>query len=131
MELAEDGELAKRYPISLITPKLHAFLNSQYANEPYQQRHQGGQTVLINPKDAAARNIDDGAYVRVFNARGSFEAKAVLSEDVVPGLAMASLGHWPSLNRGGSAVNVTTSSRHCNLGGAGCQSDNRVEIAMA
>jgi hypothetical protein len=42
---------------------------------------------------------------------------------------MAPLGYWPSLNRTPSAVNVTTSSRHCNLGGAGCQSDNLVEIA--
>ena len=45
------------------------------------------------------------------------------------GLAMANLGYWPSLTRSGSAVNSTTSSRHCNLGGAGTQSDNRVEIA--
>jgi hypothetical protein len=44
-------------------------------------------------------------------------------------MAVANLGHWPSLNRSGSAVNSTTSSRHCNLGGAGTQSDNRVEIA--
>ena len=53
----------------------------------------------------------------------------IFSEDVFEGLAMAPLGYWPSLNRTPSAVNVTTSSRHCNLGGAGCQSDNLVEIA--
>jgi hypothetical protein len=44
---------------------------------------------------------------------------------------MANLGYWPGLSRSGSAVNATTSSLHCNLGGAGCQSDNRVEIARA
>lgn len=126
-----DEELAKRYPISLITPKPHAFLNTQYANEPVQQRRQGELTVSIHPEDAAARNINSGDYIRVFNDRGSFEGKAELSEDVKQGLAMANLGYWPSLTRSGSAVNVTTSSRHCNLGGAGCQSDNLVEIARA
>jgi anaerobic selenocysteine-containing dehydrogenase len=124
-----DAELARRYPISLVSPKPHAFLNSQYANEPYQQHRQGEQFVLINPKDAESRNIRNGDYVRVFNDRGAFEGKAEISNDVFEGLAVANLGYWPSLNRGSSAVNSTTSSRHCNLGGAGCQSDNLVEIA--
>jgi anaerobic selenocysteine-containing dehydrogenase len=124
-----DAELAKKYPLSLISPKPHAFLNSQYANEPYQRGRQGEQFVMIHPKDAQRRNIRTGDYVRVFNDRGAFEGKAEVSEDVFEGLAMAPLGYWPSLNRTPSSVNVTTSSRHCNLGGAGCQSDNLVEIA--
>jgi anaerobic selenocysteine-containing dehydrogenase len=126
-----DAVLAKRFPISLISPKPHAFLNSQYANEPVQQRRQGEQTVVVHPNDAAARNIKNGDYIRVFNDRGSFEGKAELSTDVYEGLAVANLGYWPGLSRSGSAVNATTSSSHCNLGGAGCQSDNRVEIAIA
>jgi anaerobic selenocysteine-containing dehydrogenase len=126
-----DEKLARRYPISLISPKPHAFLNSQYANEPLQQRRQGEQAVLIHPKDARSRHIKTGDPVRVFNDRGSFEGKAEISEDVLEGLAVANLGYWPSLNRGGSAVNATTSSEHCNLGGAGCQSDNLVEVARA
>jgi anaerobic selenocysteine-containing dehydrogenase len=124
-----DAELARKYPLSLISPKPHAFLNSQYANEPYQRGRQGEQFVMIHPKDAERRNIRSGDYVRVFNERGAFEGRAEISEDVFEGLAMAPLGYWPSLNRTPSAVNVTTSSRHCNLGGAGCQSDNLVEIA--
>jgi anaerobic selenocysteine-containing dehydrogenase len=124
-----DADLATRYPLSLISPKPHAFLNSQYANEPYQRGRQGEQFVVIHPKDAERRTIRSGDYVRVFNERGAFEGRAELSEDVFEGLAMAPLGYWPSLNRTPSAVNVTTSSRHCNLGGAGCQSDNLVEIA--
>jgi anaerobic selenocysteine-containing dehydrogenase len=126
-----DEKLAERYPISLISPKPHAFLNSQYANEPTQQRRQGEQTVVIHARDAATRDIKTGDYVRVFNDRGSFEGKAEVSDDVLEGLAAASLGYWLSLNRSGSAVNSTTSSMHCNLGGAGSQADNRVEIAKA
>jgi len=129
VEVGGNGELAARHPLVLISPKPHAFLNSQYANEPRQQRRQGEQRVLIHPRDAAARNIHDDDYVRVFNDRGAFEGRAELSDEVQEGMALANLGYWPSLNRGGSAVNATTSSRHCNLGGAGTQSDNRVEIA--
>ena len=76
-------------------------------------------------------NIQAGNVVRVFNERGSFEGQAELSADVMQGLVVSNLGYWPGLSRSGSAVNSTTSSAHCNLGGAGCQSDNRVEIARA
>jgi anaerobic selenocysteine-containing dehydrogenase len=123
---AEGGE---RFPLNLLSPKPHAFLNSQYANEPMQQRRMGEPFVLIHPKDAMARNIRPGDYVRVWNERGTFEGRAEISEDVMEGLAMSPLGYWPNLTRNGSAVNSTTSSRHSNLGGAGTQSDNRVEIA--
>jgi anaerobic selenocysteine-containing dehydrogenase len=126
-----DEKLAKRYPISLISPKPHAFLNSQYANEPVQQRRQGELTVVIHTRDAATRNVKTGDYVRVFNDRGSFEGKVQVSDDVLEGLAAANLGYWLSLNRSGSTVNATTSSVHCNLGGAGSQADNRVEVAKA
>ena len=80
--------------------------------------------------------FNQGDYYSVLYVTGSIVCNdaylgwdAELSEDVMEGLAMASLGYWPSLTRSGSAVNSTTSSRHCNLGGAGTQSDNRVEIA--
>ena len=124
-----DPKLAKRFPLSLISPKPHAFLNSQYANEPAQQRRQGGeQVVIIHPEDAATRKIESGDYVRVFNDRGSFEGKAELSEDVMKGLAAANLGYWQSMNRTLGAVNSTTSSAHSNIGGGGTQSDNLVQI---
>ncbi len=121
--------LAKRYPLNMVSPKPHAFLNTQYANEPVQQRRQGEQLIVIHPSDAAARKIENGSYVRVFNDRGSFEARAELSEDVMLGLLMTNVGHWPGLNRTGTAVNSTTPPRHSNLGQAGAYSDNLVDVA--
>jgi len=122
-------ELAKRYPLNMISPKPHAFLNTQYGNEPVQQRRQGEQLVLIHPKDASTRSIQSGNYVRVFNDRGSFEGRAELSEDVMPGLLLANVGYWPSLNRSGSSVNATSADKHCGLGQAGTYSDNLVDVA--
>ena len=42
-------ELAKRYPLNIISPKSHAFLNSCYANEPHKIKLQGEQFVMISP----------------------------------------------------------------------------------
>jgi anaerobic selenocysteine-containing dehydrogenase len=123
-----DGAGSEPLPLSLVSPKPHAFLNTQYANEPTQQRRQGEQLIVINPADAGLRKIAEGDYVRVFNGRGAFEARAELSDDVTPGLLMTNVGHWPGLNRTGTAVNSTTPPRHANLGMAGAFSDNRVDV---
>ena len=125
-----DGEPKKsaQFPLNLISPKPHAFLNTQYGNEGPQMKRQGEQRIMINPSDAASRSIANGAYVRVFNERGTFEAKADLTDDVGAGLIVTNVGHWPGLNRTGTAVNSTTAPRHANLGQAGVYSDNRVEV---
>ena len=117
-----------RFPLSMLSPKPHAFLNTQYGNEGPQMKRQGEQRIMINPADAASRSIANGAYVRVFNERGTFEAKADLTDDVGAGLIVTNVGHWPGLNRTGTAVNSTTAPRHANLGQAGVYSDNRVEV---
>jgi anaerobic selenocysteine-containing dehydrogenase len=119
---------AAQFPLNLISPKPHAFLNTQYGNEGPQMKRQGEQRIMINPADAASRSIANGAYVRVFNERGTFEAKADLTDDVGAGLIVTNVGHWPGLNRTGTAVNSTTAPRHANLGQAGVYSDNRVEV---
>lgn len=125
---AGNSGLAKKFPLNLLSPKPHAFLNTQYGNEQTQQLRQGEQLIVINPKDASTRGIDSGSYVRVFNERGSFEALAEISSDVIAGMIMTNVGHWPGLNRTGTAVNSTTPPRHSNLGQAGAYSDNLVEV---
>jgi anaerobic selenocysteine-containing dehydrogenase len=125
-----DSEPTKtaKFPLNLLSPKPHAFLNTQYGNEGPQMKRQGEQRIMINPADAASRSIANGAYVRIFNERGTFEAKADLTDDVGAGLIVTNVGHWPGLNRTGTAVNSTTAPRHANLGQAGVYSDNRVEV---
>lgn len=125
---AGSADSASAYPLNMVSPKPHAFLNTQYGNEPVQQRRQGEQIIVIHPVDADGRAIENGEFVRVFNGRGAFEARAEVSEDVTEGLVVTNVGHWPGLNRTGTAVNSTSPPRHSNLGQAGAFSDNLVEI---
>jgi len=125
---AEGSASAGKFPLNLVSPKPHAYLNTQYGNEPTQQRRQGEQIIVIHPVDAASRKIENGNYVRVFNDRGAFEARAEISDDVSAGLMMTNVGHWPGLNRSGTAVNSTTPPRHSNLGQAGTFSDSQVNV---
>ena len=121
-------DLAKRYPLNIISPKSHAFLNSCYANEPHKIKIQGEQFVLINKVDADKRAIREGDPVRVQNDRGAFEGVARVTDDVNPGIVVATLGYWRSLNRSDGSVNSISSDAHSGLGRAPTFSDNLVEV---
>ena len=126
---ASNPELAARYPLSIVSPKSHGFLNSCYANMADKIRGQGEQFVLINPADAASRGIAQDDAVRVFNDRGGFEGAAKLTGDVNPGVVVATLGYWRQLNRG--TVNVVSAAEFVDMGHAPTFSDNLVEVARA
>jgi anaerobic selenocysteine-containing dehydrogenase len=126
---ATNPALAARYPLNIVSPKSHAFLNSCYANMEGKQRTQGEQFLLINAADAAPRGIADGAPVRVHNDRGAFEAVASVTADVNPGVVVATLGYWRQLNRG--TVNIVSSAEFVNMGHAPSFSDNLVEVSRA
>ena len=128
---ATNARLAAKYPLNIISPKSHAFLNSSYGNLPGQLHHAGEQFVLVNPKDALARNVGEGSPVRIFNDRGSFEAIAKVSSDVMPGVVVAPLGYWRSLSRTGATVNALNPSAFADLGRAPTFSDTLVEVAIA
>lgn len=123
--------LAARYPLSIISPKSHAFLNSSYANMPRQRRVAGEPGVTMHPGDAAARGIAEAAVVRVFNDRGSFKARAHLSDAVRPGVVVAPLGYWRKFSRSNGTVSAVNSSVLADLGNAPTFSDNLVEIEAA
>ena len=120
-------ELAKKYPLNIISPKSHAFLNSQYANMDSKIKIQGEQFVLINKIDADNRNISDGENVKVYNDRGDFHGDARISEDVEPGIVVATLGYWRQKSKTGT-VNSISSGLLADMGNAPTFSDNLVEV---
>jgi len=123
-------ELAKKYPLNIISPKSHAFLNSQYANMDSKLKIQGEQFVLINKIDADSRGISDGESVKVFNDRGDFYGNAEISEDVSPGIVVSTLGYWRQKSKTGT-VNSISSGRLADMGNAPTFSDNLVEVRKA
>ena len=119
------------YPLKMISPKAHAFLNSQYGNMDYQRRVQGEQSLIMNADDAEARGIDEGQPVRVFNERGEVQAVARIgSGDLVArGVVVCPVGQWRKLNPGAATVNAITRTAFGDMGNNPTFSDTRVEVA--
>jgi anaerobic selenocysteine-containing dehydrogenase len=129
-EVADD-DLAARFPLALVTPKTHLFLNSTFANQKRQHSAQPEPFLVVNPDDAAGRGIGDGASVRVFNERGSFRCRAKVSDDTRAGVVVAPMGWWNADYPDGRGAQVTTSQRLTVLGEAPTFNDNRVEVEAA
>ncbi len=111
-----DPELAKRFPLNIVSPKSHYFLNSCYANMEDKQKGQGEQFVMISAEDARARGILDGDRVKVANDRGAFKGVARITDDVKSGIVVATLGYWRQLNEG--TVNSISSGAFTDMGHA-------------
>ncbi|CAN4265806.1 BisC Anaerobic dehydrogenases, typically selenocysteine-containing [Methylophilaceae bacterium] len=119
-------ELAKKYPLNILAPKSHGFINSSYANFESKIKGQGEQFVMIHPADAMDRGLVDGERAKVFNDRGYFEAVAKVTTDVNKGIVVTTLGYWRQLNNG--VVNSVSSNAFGDMGHSPTSHDCLVEV---
>jgi anaerobic selenocysteine-containing dehydrogenase len=126
-----DPELARRFPLALVTPKTHLFLNSTFPNQERQHSAQPEPELVVHPDDATPRGIADGTLVRAFNDRGSFACRVRVSDDTRRGVVIAPMGWWKADWPDGRAAQATTSQRLTKLGNAPTFNDNRVELEPA
>jgi anaerobic selenocysteine-containing dehydrogenase len=126
----ETQQGSSEYPLALLTPADHYFLNSIFANVPLQQQRSGAPSLLIHPDDASPRRIATGDEVRIANARGSFTAIADVTDRVRPGVVASTKGRWPA-HTNGANVNATVDERDSDMGGGAVFHDNRVRVERA
>ncbi len=125
---ASSAELKARFPLQLISPASHHFLNSMFANKPELQAKAGPATVTLHPDDARARGLRSGGTVRIFNDRGGFLARLEVADRVLRGVAVVPKGYWPKLLPGSANANSTVAERDTDMGRGAVFHDNLVEV---
>jgi anaerobic selenocysteine-containing dehydrogenase len=128
---AADPRRAARFPLMLLSPPEHQFMNSTFVNIPALRKAAGEAKILLHPNEAAVRGIREGDRVRSWNDRGDFFALAVVTDDVRPGVAVSYGVRWARLSEGGKTVNDTTSQGTTDMGGGAVFYDNAVEVEVA
>jgi len=124
-----DGEGEGRFPLQLITPPRHQFLNSTF-NEIDQLRHQAGPpTLMIHPDDARERGIAEDQEVRVYNDRGEVFLSARITDRTAPGVTVAEGLYWPRFMPGSHGINELTSQALTDMGNGCAFHCNLVEVA--
>ena len=123
--------LAARFPLAMISPPARNFLNSTFVNVKSLRAAEGEPHLDIHPDDCAARGIAAGDMVRIFNDRGSFVAKARVTDKARRGLVVGLSVWWKKLASDGKNANEVTSQRLTDMGRAPTFYDTLVEVEKA
>ncbi|MBY0239945.1 MAG: molybdopterin oxidoreductase family protein [Burkholderiaceae bacterium] len=126
--VASNPELAKRYPLAMISPPARNFLNSTFVNVTSLRATEGEPHLDMHPTDAAARGIGPGDMVRIYNDRGSFTCKARVTDKARTGLVVGLSIWWKKLAGDGKNANEVTSQRLTDMGRAPTFYDTLVQV---
>ena len=124
-------DLARRFPLAMISPPARNFLNSSFVNVASLRPIEGEPTLEIHPADASARGIVTGQTVRVFNDRGALSLRAVVSDRARPGCVVALSIWWKKLAADRRNANEVTGMALTDIGRAPTFYDCLVEVAPA
>jgi anaerobic selenocysteine-containing dehydrogenase len=116
------------YPLAMISPPARNFLNSTFVNVTSLRDIEAEPVLEIHADDALQRGINTGDVVNVFNQRGSYQCKAVVSKRVRPGVVNGLGIWWRKLGLNGTNVNEVTSQKLTDLGQGPVFYDCLVEV---
>ena len=122
-------ELAKRFPLAMISPPARNFLNSTFVNVKSLRDIEHEPLLEICAADAAARGIATGDEVRVFNDRGEHRCVARVSERARSGVVHGLGVWWRKFGRDGTNVNELTHQHLTDMGRAPSFYDCLVDVA--
>ena len=116
------------YPLAMISPPARNFLNSTFVNVTSLRDIEAEPVLEIHADDAHSRGISTGDVVNVFNQRGSYQCKTVVSKRARPGVVNGLGIWWRKLGLNGTNVNEVTSQKLTDLGQGPVFYDCLVEV---
>jgi anaerobic selenocysteine-containing dehydrogenase len=116
------------YPLAMISPPARNFLNSTFVNVKSLRDMEGEPILEIHADDALARSIASGDVVRVFNPRGEYRCKAIVSQRARAGVVNGLGVWWRKLGLDGTNVNELTSQKLTDMGRGPTFYDCLVEV---
>jgi anaerobic selenocysteine-containing dehydrogenase len=119
------------YPLAMISPPARNFLNSTFVNVQSLRELQGEPLLEMHALDAAARGLQNGDIVRVFNQRGVYLCKLKISPRARAGVVNGLSVWWRKLGLNGTNVNQLTSQNLTDLGAGPTFYDCLVQVEKA
>ena len=121
-------ELARSFPLAMISPPARNFLNSSFVNVKSLRDIEGEPLLEMHASDAAERGLHHGDTVRVFNERGDYHCKLAVNERARLGVVNGLGVWWRKLGLNGRNVNELTHQRLTDMGAAPAFYDCLVEV---
>ncbi len=121
--------LTPEYPLRLITPPAHHFLNTTYGNLENIVQLEGGEPhALIHPMDATQSGVSDGALVAIESRQGRVIRKARVTDAASKGVVVVEGTWWGTRAPDQRGINTLTSERLTDMGGGSTFHNTPVRI---
>ena len=111
------------FPLALISPASDRTISSTLGELPRPEVR-----LEMNPDDAAARGVEEGDRLRLWNALGEVRIKAHLTHLLRPGTVAMPKGLWRRNTTNGYTSNALAPDSLSDLGGGACFNDARVQV---
>jgi anaerobic selenocysteine-containing dehydrogenase len=115
------------YPLALISPASDQRTTSTFGG----LETDDDSVVEVHPDDAAARELENGVMVRIFNDLGEVYLRLEVSDVIRPGVVCAFKGAWMKTSNNGQTISALAPADIADLCEGACYNDARVEIEAA
>ena len=114
------------YPLALITPASDKRITSTFGGLAANDE---APVLEMNPADASARGLVDGAVVRIWNELGQVHLPLLITAAVRPGVVSSDKGAWLRTSPNGQTVSALAPTHKADLADGACFNDARVEVS--
>jgi anaerobic selenocysteine-containing dehydrogenase len=109
--------LTPEFPLRLLTPPAHHFLNTTYGELEKLIAAEGGEPhVKIHPEDATKYGLNDGNLVTISSKQGSVIRRAKVTEAASRGVVIVEGTWWGARAKDRLGINTLTSERLTDMG---------------
>ena len=114
----------ERYPLTLISPASDRTISSTLG-----ELSRPDVKLSMHPEDAAARGLEDGDLVRIFNELGEVHCTLFVVAAIRPGTVSLPKGLWRRSTRNNLTTTALVPDTLPDLGDGACFNDARVQVA--
>jgi len=120
--------LSSAFPLTLITPASDRRITSTFGGLT---ANDATPVLDMNPTDAVARGLADGAPVKVWNDQGEVYLPLRITASVRAGVVSSDKGAWLRTSPNGQTVSALAPTHKADLADGACYNDTRVDVAAA
>lgn len=120
-------EAAARFPLRLLTTPGYFQSHTAFSGVAFLRAREGVPRAVLHPADAAARGLQDGQKVRLFNERGAVGLVLHVREEVQPGVVLVP-GQRPAGETVSDTINLLCNDSYTDLGDGATYQSTFLEV---
>lgn len=124
----EEARQRESFPLQLLTAPGYFQSHTTFSGVDFLRAREGAPCCVLHPQDAAARNLQDGQQVRLFNQRGSVGLVLRVRDEVQPGVVLVP-GQRPDEEAVSGTVNMLCADSFTDMGEGATYQSTWLEVA--